>query len=84
MPCDHLQPEDVIERAEAWLGEHGTSDWRGVRVRHGENTPGGFWASVVMELERRDDQWVVTRLDRSRQPLPDAECGLNVQVAGRR
>ena len=80
MACDHLQPEDIIERAETWLRENRVSNWNGVRVRHGENTPQGMWGSVVMELERRDEHWIVTRLDRNREPLPERECGLEVVV----
>ena len=53
--------------------------WRGARVRHAENTPDGMWASVVIELERRGDEWIVTRLDRNREPV--SEIGLNVWVA---
>jgi hypothetical protein len=82
MPCDHMQPQDVMAKAEEWLGERRIERerWSGARVRHGENTPGGMWASVVMELERRGDEWIVTRLDRNREPLADSECGLEVVV----
>lgn len=76
MPCDHLGPPDVIDLAERDLRERGLADWAGAAYRHGENTPGGMWASVVIEVERRGEEWIVTRLDRNRQPLPDGEVGL--------
>ena len=34
-----------------------------------------MWASVVVEVERRGDQWIVVRLDRNREALPTAETG---------
>jgi hypothetical protein len=82
MPCDHLQPQDLMQKAEEWLRERGIGEerWPGTRVLHGENTPNGMWASVVMELERRGDEWVVTRLDRNRERLAEEECGLQVVV----
>ena len=82
MPCDHLQPQDLMTMAEEWLRERAVPGerWGGVRVRHGENTPQGMWASVLMELERRDGEWIVTRLDRNREPLPESDCGLVVVV----
>ena len=36
----------------------------------------GFFASAITEVERRGDQWVVTRLDRSKEKLPEGELGL--------
>ena len=82
MSCDHLQPQDVMAQAETWLQQHGIGRdrWAGARVRHGENTPEGMWASIVMELERRGDEWIVTRLDRNREPLAEHECGLQVVI----
>lgn len=71
-----------MNRAEEWLRERGIAKerWPGARVHHGENTPGGMWASIVMELERRGDEWIVTRLDRNREPLDEHACGLEVVV----
>lgn len=43
------------------------SRWPGLRFRWSENLTDAMWASVVVEIERRGDQWVVTRLDRSAQ-----------------
>ena len=78
MACDHKQPEDIIEMAESWLRCHKRTPEPGMRVYHGENTPGGMWGSVVMELERQGEQWMVTRLDRNREPLPADQLGLEV------
>lgn len=82
MPCDHLQPEDVMRMAESWLRERGIAGdvWPGAHVYHGENTPGGMWAAVIMEVERRGDEWIVTRLDRSREPLDADATGLRVTL----
>ena len=78
MPCDHLDPKDVIALAEEALRHGGIVEekWSGSKFRNGENPPQGMWASVVIEVERRGAQWVVTRLDRNRDPLPQSELGL--------
>lgn len=67
-----------MERAEAWLRERGVPEtkWIGMRIRHSENTPGGQWASVVIEIERRDGKWIVTEIDRRFEPL--SEPGLSI------
>jgi hypothetical protein len=80
MPCDHLGPPEVITMAEDHLRALGlpVERWSGTRVRHAENTPDGTWASVVIELERRGDEWIVTRLDRNREPV--RETGLDVRL----
>jgi hypothetical protein len=80
MPCDHRQPEDIMIMAEAWLRDHAVPKdrWLGTFVHHAENTPGGMWGSVVMEMERRGEEWIVTRLDRNREALQELECGLRV------
>jgi hypothetical protein len=49
------------------------ADWPGLRFRWAENLTGGIWASVIIEIERRGEQWIVTRLDRGRETL--AETG---------
>jgi hypothetical protein len=77
MPCDHTGPHELIEMAERQLRDRGVAEerWSGLRFRFGENHDGMF-ASVLTEIERRGDQWLVTRLDRSREPLPESELGL--------
>lgn len=79
MPCDHIGPAEVIEMAENDLRARGIAgaEWGGLTYRHAENTPDGMWGSVVIEVERRGEEWVVTRLDRNREPLPPEQTGLS-------
>lgn len=68
-----------MERAEAWLRNRGISpeNWSGLRIRHAENTPNAKgWKSVVIEIERRDGQWIVTDIDR--RPELVSEVGLSI------
>lgn len=82
MPCDHAGPAEVIALAERELRARDLPDyeWSGRSFRHAENTPGGTWASVVIEIERRGDEWIVTRLDRKTEPVPEDHTGL-VEIA---
>lgn len=80
MPCDHLGPPEIIDLAERTLHERNVpqKEWPGLRVRHGENLIDGMWASVVIEIERRGEQWIVTTLDRNADPIAESEVGLKV------
>ena len=53
------------------------SEWPGLRYRWSENLTGGMWASVIVEIERRGGNWVVTRLDRRGDELPTDETGFS-------
>jgi hypothetical protein len=55
--------------AEAHLRAAGVDEsaWIGRRFRYTENLDGGMWASVITEVERRGGEWIVTRLDRSKE-----------------
>jgi hypothetical protein len=72
MGCDHVGAPELIEMAEEHLRARGVPEvsWPGRRFRHSENLDEGMWASVVIEIERRGDDWVVTRLDRSKANVP--------------
>lgn len=50
-------------------------EWPGLRYRWSENLSDSMWASVIVEIERRGPQWIITRLDRNREALPAAETG---------
>ncbi len=72
MPCDHTDPPVIMERAEEWLRQRGIaeSQWNGMHLRHSENTPNAKgWKSVVIEIERRNDEWIVTDIDRRPETL---------------
>jgi len=75
MPCDHIGPAELIEMAETSLRERALAPAHGMRFRWSENPVDGMWGSIVTEIERREDQWIVTRLDRNREALPDGETG---------
>jgi hypothetical protein len=75
MPCDHKGAPELIGMAEALLRgcDVDASEWPGLKFRWSENLDGGMWASVIVEIERRGDQWIVTRLDRNKDAV--AEIG---------
>jgi len=80
MSCDHLGPEDLIAMTEEALRKRSLEParWAGIRAHHGENLTGSMWASVVIEIERRANQWIVTRLDRNSASIPQSETGLKI------
>lgn len=73
MPCDHAGGPELIEMAETHLREAAVPSerWEGLRFRWSENLTGSMWASVVVEIERIDGNWIVTRLDRNREPVSE-------------
>lgn len=75
MPCDHLGGPELIEMAEQHLRSKSIDEtqWPGLRFRWSQNLADSMWASVIVEIERRGAQWIVTRLDRNKEPL--AETG---------
>jgi hypothetical protein len=83
MPCEHVGPVELIEMAEGKLRERGVDEaqWPGAIFRWSENVTGGTWASVILEVERRGEQWTVIRIERLPQPLPEGETGLR-RVSG--
>ena len=73
MPCDHAGGPELIEMAERHLRETNVPEprWPGLRFRWAENLTDSMWASVVVEIERRGEQWIVTRLDRNAEKVPE-------------
>ena len=68
-----------MAKAEVWLREQNIPDekWPGLVIRHAENTPGAMWESIIIEIERRGPEWIVTKIDRRREPF-DGQEGLSV------
>jgi len=79
MACSHTDPPDIMRKAEEWLRERGVSEdrWTGMKIRHAENTPGQRWSSVVIDIERRGEEWIVTQIDRRNESLPAGAVGLS-------
>ena len=71
MACDHKGGPELIEMAEQYLRNNGVSAQPGMRFRWSENLDGGMWASVIVEVERRGDSWIIVRLDRRQEPLQE-------------
>ena len=71
MPCDHIGGPELIEMAETHLRDANQPAQPGLRFRWAENLTGAMWASVVVEIERRGPQWILTRLDRNQEPVAE-------------
>jgi hypothetical protein len=79
MPCSHTDPPDIMRKAEDWLRVRGIPEdrWSGMKIRHAENTPGQRWSSVVIDIERRGAEWIVTQIDRRSEILPPGAAELS-------
>lgn len=77
MACDHKGGPELIEMAEEQLRTEGLplAEWPGLRFRWAENLTDSMWASVIVEIERRGEQWVITRLDRNRETVATDALG---------
>src|SRR5947209_7837471 len=75
--CEHVGPPELIEMAERHLREASINEdeWPGHRFRWSENVADGTWASVMLEIERRNGDWIVTRLDRSAERISEDDAG---------
>ena len=77
MACEHVGGPELIEMAEEHLRSKRipVGTWPGSKFRYTQNLDEGMWASVCVEVERNGEQWIVTRLDRSREKAPATEEG---------
>lgn len=73
MACDHVGGPELIEMTEEHLRAAGVPEreWAGRRYRWSENLEASMWASVIVEIERRGDAWIVVRLDRNREQVEE-------------
>jgi len=83
--CDHIGGPELIEMAEKRLREESVppSEWPGLRFGWGENVDSPWWKSVYIEIERRETDWVVTRIDRSNDPIDESKTGFVTLEASR-
>ena len=84
MPCTHIGGPEMIEMAEALLRGRGVaeSEWTGSHFRFIQNLSEGPWAAVWLELERRGDEWLVTKIDRFDHSLPEEDAGFRALRIG--
>ena len=77
MACEHTQPADVIRMAEMHLQNKDIipEQWEGFHFQFRENIDSWGHKSICIEVLRRDGQWVITRLDRLKDPYPNSELG---------
>jgi hypothetical protein len=78
--CDHFQPADLARLAEDYLKAKGVPPerWEGTRFGYGAGGGTGPFKAVITEVERRQGNWVVVRLDRKKIELTEAEAGFKV------
>jgi hypothetical protein len=74
MSCDHVGGPELIEK-HLRAASVPSGRWAGLRFRYTQNLEESMWASVITEIERRGDEWIVTRIDRSREAAPEDETG---------
>lgn len=78
--CDHFQPADLARLAEAYLTGKSVppEKWEGTRFGYGAGGGSGPFKAVITEVERRQGNWVVVRLDRRKTGLESADAGFKV------
>ncbi len=81
--CSHVGPSELVAMAEKYLGKYqvAAQAWSGCKFGYGDNVEMPTHRSVYVEIERRGQDWVVTRLDRRPEPYKDGEGGfITVQL----
>jgi hypothetical protein len=78
--CDHFQPADLARLAEEYLNGKAVPPerWEGARFRYGAGGGSGPFKAVIMEVERRQGNWVAVRLDRMKTELGHDEAGFKI------
>lgn len=75
--CVHFQPTDLCALAEQFLQKAGIpeADWEGRRFHWGGNIDSPPFQALVLGCTRRQGHWVITRLDRKKEPITAADEG---------
>jgi hypothetical protein len=75
--CRHFQPSDLVDLAEKQLRGAGIpeSDWEGKRFHWGGDIDSPPFRSLVLCCVRRNGNWVMTRLDRRKEPIGSEDKG---------
>jgi len=78
--CDHFQPADLAGLAEDHLKAKAVPEelWEGSRFGYGAGGGSGPFRAVYMEVERKNRNWVVVKLDRRKEDLEPGDAGFKV------
>ncbi len=80
MACTHTQPLDLFKMAQEHLTKKNIpeADWEGFQMGFTENLNSDLHKSVYMEVQRKNNQWVCTQIDR--RPTIAEEKDLGVKL----
>jgi hypothetical protein len=75
--CLHFQPADLIDLAESHLREAGVPEpeWEGRRFHWAGPIDSPPFTGLVLQCNRKEGQWVLTKLDRRKNGVTAEETG---------
>ncbi len=75
--CTHFQPADLIALTEKHLRDAGVpeSEWEGRRFEWGGPIDSPPFNGLVLGCKRKNGSWVIIRLDRRKDGVPDDQIG---------
>jgi len=76
--CEHFQPADLVALASETLRARGVAepDWEGRRFEWGGLIDSPPFNGLVLGCKRKDGNWVVTKIDRRKDGVPQELLGL--------
>ncbi len=75
--CVHFQPADMVALVEKHLRAAGVpeTEWEGRRFHWGGNIESPPFKSLVMQCASKQGNWVMTKLDRRKDPITAEDEG---------
>jgi hypothetical protein len=75
--CEHFQPADLIAMASRFLEDQAVpeSEWEGRRFEWGGQIDSPPFTGLVLGCKRKENQWVVTKIDRRKTGVTPDEVG---------
>ncbi len=78
MPCEHFQAQDLITLAEKTLNDKKIpkQQWENLKFGYRENVDAWGAKSIYTEVTFKENQWVITAIDRKQEPVVEEKLGL--------
>ena len=75
--CTHFQPADLIEMTEKHLREAGVppEQWEGRKFQWAGPIDSPPFTGLVLQCKRKEDNWVLIKLDRRKDGVPEDQVG---------